>query len=341
MLARKKIKMLLRFGASRLVQAVALILCAIVTASCGQEEVKPLRIGIVLGVNTFKNTTDSFKQTFLERGYVEGQTIVFDEVAGNADQTRMNEACARFAREKVDLVFATTNGGAGACKKALSGTDIPMVFAIVMAPLESGIVDSLAAPSGNVTGIRNGLSDFVGKRIEILLRLAPDVKRIWIPITSAYPTTKHFLPPVKNAAKHNGVELDVAELDTPDKIISHLQAIPSPTFDAIMLPPNPAPQANASFGAIMDFAKKHALPVIGNSVKNLEPGCLFSYHIDNKEEGRIAAMIAAKILTDEKRIPYPVINSEPVLHINAKAAKRLGLTINNDMRAFGEVLFEQ
>ena len=323
------------------VQVVGATLVAVLLASCGGDEAKPLRVGIVLGVNTFKNTTESFKQAFVERGYIEGQTIFFDEVEGNANQALMNEACQRFVRAKVDIVFATTNGGAGACKAALKGTDIPMVFAVVMAPLESGIVDSLEAPSGNVTGIRNGLSDFVGKRIEILTHLAPDVTRVWIPITSSYPTTKHFLPPVQRAAAHNGVALDIVELDTPMKIIDYLNAQTSPSFDAIMLPPNPAPQASDAFAAIMNFAREHALPVIGNSVNNLKHGCLFSYHIDNKEEGRIAAMIAAKILTDEKRIPYPIINSEPVLHVNSQAAQRLGLTIGDDLRAFGEVLYEQ
>jgi len=329
------------FNTKKIVQAVGALLVSVLVASCGGDDAKVLRVGVVLGVNTFKSTTESFKQTFIDRGYVEGQTIFFDEVAGNADQALMNEACQRFVRDKVDLVFATTNGGAGACKAALKGTDIPMVFAVVMAPLESGIVDSLEAPSGNVTGIRNGLSDFVGKRIEILKHLAPDVTRVWIPITSSYPTTKHFLPPVQRAAAHNGVTLDVVELGTPVKIIDYLKAQQTPTFDAIMLPPNPAPQASDAFGAILEFARAHALPVIGNSVKNLKPGCLFSYHIDIQEEGRVAAMIAAKILTDEKRIPYPIINSEPVLHVNGQAAQRLGLTIGDDIRAFGEVLYEQ
>ena len=323
------------------VQVAGAVLLSVLLASCGGGDAKGLRVGILLGVDTFKNVTESFKQAFIERGYIEGQTIFFDEAEGNANQTRMNEACRRFARDKVDLVFATTNGGAGACKAALGATDIPLVFAVVMSPLESGLVDSLDAPSGNVTGIRNGLSDFVGKRIEILTKLAPNVTRVWIPITSSYPTTKHFLPPVRRAAAHNGVTLDVVELDTPARIIDYLKAQKSPSFDAIMLPPNPAPQATVALTAIMNFAREHGLPVIGNSVKNLKPGCLFSYHIDNKEEGRLAAMIAAKILTDEKRIPYPIINSEPVLHVNAQAAQRLGLTIGDDIRAFGEVLYEQ
>ena len=138
-----------------IVQVVSAALLSVLLASCGGDEAKDLRVGILLGVNTFKNVTESFKQTFIERGYVEGQTVVFDEVEGNANQTRMNEACQRFARDRVDLVFTTTNGGAEACKAALEGTGIPLVFAVVMSPLESGLVDSLDAPSGNVTGIRN------------------------------------------------------------------------------------------------------------------------------------------------------------------------------------------
>lgn len=322
--------------------ALSLVILSLggILSACGKEDAKPVRIGIVLGVNSFKKVTDSFKQTFIERGYVEGETIFFDYVAGNGNRQAMREACERFAAEEFNLVFATTNGAAKECKTALNDTGIPLVFAIVMSPLEAGIVDSLEAPSGNVTGIRNALSDFVGKRIEILQKLAPTVKTVWIPITPSYPTTKSFLPPVQSAAHEFGMTLQADELDTPEKIIAFLDAQSAPTFDAIMLPPNPAPQVKSAFDAIVAYSKRHNIPVVANSAKNLEAGCLFSYHIDMREEGKIAAIIADRILTDDERIPYPVINSDPVLHINARAAARHNLTISEDLRSFGQVVFE-
>ncbi|MBF0250750.1 MAG: ABC transporter substrate-binding protein [Alphaproteobacteria bacterium] len=327
-------------GRNAFVRMAVVGLCAVTLVACGEQKTGPTRIGIMLGVPSFKDATDAFKQGMIEQGYVEGQTILFDEVSANGDEDAMAQGCERFVDGRVDLIFATTNGGSGACKKAIGDSGIPMVFAIVMNPMASGIVDSMDRPSGNVTGVRNALSEYVGKRVEILTQLAPHVKRVWIPITAAYPTTKHFLPPVERAARTLGLTLTTTELATPQAIIDYLAATPDAPFDAIMVPPNMAPQAKIAFDAIINYAAERNLPVIGNSAKNMREGCLFSYHVDIGEEGRIAARMADRILKDETRVPYPVVTGEPVLNINGRVAEILGLAISDDLRAFGTVLYE-
>ncbi|MGB0747105.1 MAG: ABC transporter substrate-binding protein [Magnetospiraceae bacterium] len=309
-------------------------------AACDDPSAKPVRIGILLGVNSFAEVTEGFRAAILELGYVENQTVVFDEVSAQSDRTVMAQACEKFAASKVDLVFTTTNGGAIACKKALMGTDIPMVFAVVMAPVESGLVDNLEAPTGNITGVRSALQEYAGKRVELLHELAPDVARIWIPITLNYPTTKYFLPSVEAAAQSLGLSVRVTDVTTPNETIAYLDSLEAPDFDAIMIPPNVVPQAQKSLDAIMAYAQRHRLPVVGNAAKNLQDGCVMSYHIDNWEEGKIAGQMAFQILKDQERIPYPIIHSEPVLKINGKVAAELGLTISNDLRTLGSIIDE-
>ena len=148
---------------------------------------------------------------------------------------------------------------------------------------------------------------------------------MWLPYTTNYPTTKHFLAPLRKAAELFGLTLIETEIKTVDDIVQFLEQNEQPAFDAIFIAPNPAPQSKAGFRAISTYADTHALPVIGNNLKQVESGALFSYHVDKHQLGKQAAYLTDQILSTQDRIPFPVINSEPSLYLNLGVMKKMGL----------------
>ncbi|MEG3617488.1 ABC transporter substrate-binding protein [Magnetovibrio sp. PR-2] len=293
--------------------------------ACSQEEQKPKDIGFMLGVDVFTNVYNGFKDGMTERGYTEGQTVNYFFGSAKSNKKTMASICRQFVQQKVDLVVTTTNGGALACKEALKGTSIPMVFTVVLSPVGSGVVDDMQSPSGNITGVRNPLNEFIGKRLEFLNALSPESKRVWLPYTPKYPTTKHFLGPLRKTAEMFDLTLVETEVNSTGDLLQALEQNPEPPFDAIFIAPNLVPQSKAGFGALKSYADQHGLPIVGNTFKQVEQGALFSYHVDKFQVGKQAAYLTDQILSTQDHIAFPVINSEPSLFLNMELIKKLGL----------------
>ena len=309
-------------------------------AACSQEEQKPRSIGFMLGVDVFTNVYAGFKAGMKERGYTEGQTVDYFFGAAKGDRRTMARMCRQFVQQEVDLVVTTTNGGALACKEALKGSDIPMVFTVVLSPVRSGVVDNMQSPSRGITGIRNPLDEFIGKRLEYLNTLQPKAKRVWLPYEQNYPTTKHFLEPLRKTAHLFGLTLVETKVKTVDDIVQFLEQHEEPPFDAIFVAPNPVPQSKSGFRAISSYGDLHGLPVIGNTFKQVEQGALFSYHVDKYQVGQQAAYLTDQILNTKDKIPFPVINSEPSLFLNMKQIKKMGITPPETLLSLAENVIE-
>ncbi len=306
-----------------------LVVVALLVGGCGTEQPRVYRVGILSGLEIFSIVIDSFKADMTRRGYIEGQHISYDIHLIYGDKETFGPILQQFVAEDVDLIFVLTTGAAVAAKAATEGTDIPVVFAFA-ATEETGLIESVREPGGNITGVRLPGPNLALQRFEILHELAPEAERIWMPYQRDYPTIAGQMELLHPAAEKAGVTLleapaaDAAELKT---ILKAQATRTDPGLDAILLLPEPLSGTEDAFAVIAQFAEKHRVPIGGGLMPEDDYGSLFSVHINNQVAGQQVASLVDKIFHGTPAGTIPVLSTETYLEINYRVAEDLGITI--------------
>ena len=292
----------------------------------GAVDTTPRRVGVLIGIELFTSAVNGFEQHLDELAQANG--VVIDYALGHAsgDAAEMRRLAEDFVAQRVDLIFTVTNGAALAARAATRDTGIPVVFAIVLAPVRGGIIDDMQRPSGNVTGVHNALDIFIGKRLEFLSRVAPQVRRVWVPHDPSYSTIPIVLPELRRAAVLLGLELVETAVGSPREVEAWA-ARPQP-IDAILVMPDAVVQHPRSWAAMLRLAHQQRIPIVANTSRQVDDGALLSYLSDNFETGREAALLADRVLRANTTVPLPVVSSEPRLIVNSRVLRTLGLELD-------------
>ena len=153
----------------------------LLTCAQAQQSGKVPRIGIVSGTGN-PNEPDSsikiFRQALQELGYVEGKNILFEYRYTEGNRDRVPGIVAELAKLKVDILFTTQLIVARAAEQATK--TVPIVMAVTPDPVAAGLVDSLARPGGNITGLTFLTRELCGKRLELLTEMVPRLSRVGI-----------------------------------------------------------------------------------------------------------------------------------------------------------------
>jgi putative ABC transport system substrate-binding protein len=260
-----------------------------------------------------------------ELGYVEGKTIQIESRWAEGSAERFPGFLKELNDLKVDAVVIGAAAGAIAAKK--SGLTIPVVFAAVTDPLGHGIVESLARPGGNITGVALAVGEgFSGKWVELLKESVPKLERSAVLRNPAHPLAGVFMRETQAAALALRLKLDFVDARDRDELAKALLALGKERPSALILTPDPVFTAGRS--RIVDFVSKHHLPSIFFSGDFVEAGGLMSYGPSFRESYRRAAFYVDKVLKGAKPADLPV--EQPTkfeLIVNLKAAKQIGLTI--------------
>jgi putative tryptophan/tyrosine transport system substrate-binding protein len=134
--------------------------------------------------HAFSQWVAAFVQRLRDLGWIEGRTIAIEIRWAEGRTERYTEIATEFVRLKVDVIV-TTGGAVLATMQATSV--IPIVFALALDPVGSGMVKSLARPGGNVTGLSLQSTDISGKRLELLREVVPSLRRLAIMANASYP----------------------------------------------------------------------------------------------------------------------------------------------------------
>jgi putative ABC transport system substrate-binding protein len=269
-------------------------------------------------------TTRSFLQGMRERGYVEGQNLIIEYrwAAGNSE--RLAEFAADLLRAGSDLIVTVGTPATLAARQATS--TIPIVFATAGAPVEKGLVNSLRAPGGNVTGLALITDDI--KTLEILKEAAPGISRvafIYDPGTLPDRFGETWLSRARARARALNLSLQPVILGNSDETDQVLAALPA-RIDALLIG-NSAVNALAR-RRICSLAAQRKLPAVSTERAFADAGCLMSYGEDQLDMHRRAASYVDKIFRGAKPADLPV--EQPTkfqLVINLKTAKALGLEV--------------
>jgi len=257
-------------------------------------------------------------------GYVEGKNIHLDHRFPNENPDRFRTLAQELVDEKPDVIIAVTLAGALALKKATP--NIPIVFVLVPDPIASGLVESLARPGGNLTGLSLMSVDLSGKRLELLKEAVPNLSRVALLLDLFSPNKEGQIKANQTAAEALGISLWPAEISAPDEIEPVFSKIAQDRADAVMRGAGTILfNLRARVGAA---ALAHRLPIMTYVAEEVPHGFLMSYGQDFPDFVRRAAAYTDRILKGAKPADLPV--EQPTkfkLVLNLKTAKALGLTI--------------
>ena len=300
----------------------ALLLALCYPAEAQQPAEKIPRIGIVTGsTKSSGSITKVFRRTLQDLGYVEGKNILFEQRYTEGDRDRVTEIVAELVRLKVDILFSTQAIVIRAAKEATK--TIPIVMAITPDPIATGLVESLARPGGNVTGVTRLTRELSGKRLELLTEMIPRLSRVGILSVSGFSAFRDY----ENAAGGLKVSPQLLEVRVPNPDLPKaFQVAVKERVGAIIV--TSVPGLSGYRKQIVDLAIQNRLPLMSEDVSGAEAGGLASYDAKIDEIYRRAAVYVDKILKGAKPADLPV--EQPTKFefvINLKAAKHIDLTI--------------
>jgi ABC-type uncharacterized transport system substrate-binding protein len=309
------------------VTLMTLVSCAAVAVA--QQPKKVPRIGYLSNTDPARESTraETIRLALRQLGYIEGQNIAFEYRYAEGKRDRYPELAAELVRLKVDIIVVA--GGTGPTRAAKNATKtIPIVMTGLGAdPIEASLIESLARPGGNVTGITLLARELGGKRLELLKEAVPKLARVAVLYDPAGSSPVHEvkeLLPV--AARALGLTIRSWEARAADGFEKVFAAINKERPDGLYVTGGPLMLANRK--RIAALALKSRLPSMYVRREFVEAGGLMSYGADLTDSYRRVAYYVDRILKGAKPADLPV--EQPTkfeLIINLKTAKQIGLTV--------------
>ena len=291
-------------------------------SSAGAETPKVFKIGILTDAMVpWHSTTEGFRNGLKELGYVEGKNIIFEPRAAQGSTSRISELAAELIRLKPDLLFCVSD----ACRRETK--QIPIVFSQVSDPVRLGLVDSIARPGGNVTGIANLRAELTAKRLELFKGTVPALRRVLVTYDPREREEQEAVTVARSAASRLGVTLLERPITAPLEMEPALAELKGGGPDGILIVQS---GANLNIpGRSLEVATSNRLPTMYPASFWTMFGALVSYGPDQYAQGRQAARLAHKILTGTPPAEIPVELPDRIeFVVNLKTARRLGLQVS-------------
>jgi len=283
-----------------------LTLCAMLLALCfsveAQQPKKVLRIGYLSSFDpaTWSTRAEAIRLALRERGYIEGQNIAAEYRYAEGRLDRFGELAAELVRLKVDLIVVAGGGRTIRAAKDTTKT-IPIVMVgLGIDPVKAGLIDSLARPGGNVTGLTLLATELDGKRLELLKEAVPKLAHLAVLYDPAIPAAvrqvKEDLPAAARALGSTVRSWEVGTADDFDRVFA---AMGKQRPDGLYVLGGGLMNANQK--RTSDFALKSRLPSAYNSREAVETGGFMYYGADEAESYRRVAYYVDKIQSQARR----------------------------------------
>jgi putative tryptophan/tyrosine transport system substrate-binding protein len=329
----------MKMGNTKKVRVLCFALCVMLLALCvsaeAQQPKKVFRIGYLSNSDPATESTraDAIRLALRELGYLEGQNIAIEYRYSEGKPDRAPELAAELVRLKVDIIVV-----AGGASWVLAAKNATKTIPIVMTgpgvdPVKEGLIESLARPGGNVTGITNLIRELGGKRLELLKEAVPKLAGVAALYDPTAPgTTREVKEVLPVAARAQGLIVQPWEVRAVDDLERVFAALNKGRPDGLYVAGGGQMFANRK--RIAGFALKSRLPSTYNNKEAVEAGGLMSYGAYIADSYRRVAYYVDRILKGAKPADLPV--EQPTkfeLVINLKTAKQIGVTIPPEVLA--------
>jgi putative tryptophan/tyrosine transport system substrate-binding protein len=280
----------------------------------------------------------AFRQGLEALGWIENRNIRIEHLYSGGDLGQIQTYARELVRSVPDLIVGSGTPVIAALKQA---TDtISVVFSMVNDPVRQGFVATLSHPGGNITGFTFIEFPLIGKWLEMLKAIAPDVRRMTLMFnpdtTPFYPV---FLREFGAAPKSLAVELSASAVHNEAEIEAAIVAFAREPGGGLIAAPGAF--INTRRHLIMALTERHRLPAIYGLRQFVTEGALMSYGPDTADIVRRSASYVDRILRGEKPADLPVQSpAKYELVINLKTAKALGLEVPRTLLARADEVIE-
>jgi len=313
----------------KIVCLLATFFLATISVAQAQQPTKVARIGYLSSNEQASDVirVEATRLALRERGYIEGQNIVIEYRYAERKRDRLPELTTELVKLKVDIILAASGDALLRAARNVTKTVPIVMMGAGSDPVAAGLIESLARPGGNVTGITNLGRDLGGKRLELLKEAIPKLTRVAVLYEAASPPSlievKEILPVAARALKLTIQSWEIRSADDFEKAFAAIaKSRPNGLYvsgGALM---------NSNRKQVADLAVKSRLPSMYGSRDAVEAGGLMSYGADEADIYRRVAYYVDRILKGTKPADLPV--EQPTkfeLVFNLKTAKQIGVTI--------------
>jgi len=289
-----------------------------------RREVGYLTAGSKNGTITQQNLK-AFRQSLESLGYLVGQNVVIEYRFAEVDFEQLPKLASELVGLKVDVIVAAPAPAAVAAKKVTTST--PIVIINVADPVGLGLVDSLARPGGNVTGLSFsvGLEHF-NKAMELLKEAVPAVRKVGVLTNPGNPAHAAIVEQITISAGRLNLGIEIFKVSGAAEIEPAFVAMTQARCEAVFVVADTLSASEST--QIATLVARHRLPSMHQLGEDVEAGGLMSYGPNSVDVYRRAAAYVDKILKGAKPADLPV--QQPTkfdLVINLRTARALGLTI--------------
>ena len=265
-----------------------------------------------------------FFDSLQQLGYIDGKNIAIDYLSAEGKPERYATNATECVRRKADVIVAATTPLAQEAKKATRST--PIVMPGLIDPVSAGLVDDLARPGGNVTGLSNAGPQMAGKRLELLKELRPKISRVLLLTYSADPASAPQIQMSTKAAQSLGITLLIRDVASGEDFAAAFKFGSAERAEAFVTTAESIFTVNRK--RIIELAAKYRMPAVYGVALAVADGGLMAYTADNAAGYARAAVYVDKILKGAKPADLPVeLPTKFELGINLKTAKALGITV--------------
>ncbi len=288
---------------------------------------KQVKVGIIyMGGKSFTQTVEGFKAGMKDLGYVDGKNILYETINTSGSKEKIANAVKEVMEKKVNVIYAITTPVTKEVQRYTDDKPIPVVFSVVADPVGSKFVKSIKEPGGNMTGVTNLAIELTEKRLEMLKRIVPGLKKVmWIydPNVDVSVRAAEHARKVCKDMKISYVEKKAATQEELTKVIAGIKRSEA---DGILHIVNALLVANNKL--LIKKALDEKIPYIATDAEIVEEGALANYGPNFYAIGRQSARLAHKVLMGAKPGSIPVeVPDKYDFIINLKTAKSIGIKI--------------
>ena len=315
-------------GTIKLVPLVVIAFLIIIGVAPAQQPTKIPRIGFSSGGRDASNVRpliQSFRNGLQDLGYVEGKNILLEDRYIEKNVSQFSGLVTELLQLKVDVLVVQPLLAIRAAQKATQ--TIPIVIVTSVDPVAAGIVNNLARPGGNITGLATLSRELSGKRLELFKEAIPQISRMAVLGDADAPVLALTLKEYESAAYALKIRIQSLKVRGPNPdLASAFQAAADNRANALVTVANP--MLSRYRKQIAELSIKNRLPSTSDGTGYLEAGFLMSYLADIPDQFRRSTTYVDKILKGAKPADLPIERPTKFeLAINLKTAKQIGLTI--------------